>query len=149
MCGAVSVEVEGDPQAMVVCHCKDCRAWSASPVNGAALWPRDKMAVTQGQDNIQSYAHSEGHNRSWCTKCGGHVFTDHIPFGLVDVYASVIAVSYIHLRAHETLRYIVCRLLLEKKNKYPTTLYLPRIHLPSRTLNPATRPSSCSRSLLS
>ena len=89
-CGAVSVEVEGDPQAMLVCHCKDCRAWSASPVNGAALWPRDKLNIIQGQDNIQSYAHSEGHNRSWCTKCGGHVFTDHIPFGLVDLYASVI-----------------------------------------------------------
>ena len=28
------------------------------------------------------------------------------------------AVSYTHLRAHETLRYLVCRLLLEKK-KYP------------------------------
>ena len=27
----------------------------------------------------------------------------------------VIAVSYTHLRAHETLRYLVCRLLLEKK----------------------------------
>ena len=26
-----------------------------------------------------------------------------------------IAVSYTHLRAHETLRYLVCRLLLEKK----------------------------------
>ena len=25
------------------------------------------------------------------------------------------AVSYTHLRAHETLRYLVCRLLLEKK----------------------------------
>ena len=29
--------------------------------------------------------------------------------------ADVIAVSYTHLRAHETLRYLVCRLLLEKK----------------------------------
>ena len=28
-----------------------------------------------------------------------------------------IPVSYTHLRAHETLRYLVCRLLLEKKNK--------------------------------
>ena len=27
------------------------------------------------------------------------------------------AVSYTHLRAHETLRYLVCRLLLEKKKK--------------------------------
>ena len=28
----------------------------------------------------------------------------------------IMAVSYTHLRAHETLRYLVCRLLLEKKN---------------------------------
>ena len=27
----------------------------------------------------------------------------------------VVPVSYTHLRAHETLRYLVCRLLLEKK----------------------------------
>ena len=27
------------------------------------------------------------------------------------------AVSYTHLRAHETLRYLVCRLLLEKKKE--------------------------------
>ena len=30
-----------------------------------------------------------------------------------DIYS----VSYTHLRAHETLRYLVCRLLLEKKKK--------------------------------
>ena len=28
-----------------------------------------------------------------------------------------ITVSYTHLRAHETLRHLVCRLLLEKKKK--------------------------------
>ena len=30
--------------------------------------------------------------------------------------AQLFPVSYTHLRAHETLRYLVCRLLLEKKN---------------------------------
>ena len=30
---------------------------------------------------------------------------------------TVVAVSYTHLRAHETLRYLVCRLLLEKKKR--------------------------------
>ena len=33
---------------------------------------------------------------------------------MVDVY-QLPTVSYTHLRAHETLRYLVCRLLLEKK----------------------------------
>ena len=38
--------------------------------------------------------------------------------GALDVRASVInAVSYTHLRAHETDSYLVCRLLLEKKKK--------------------------------
>ena len=31
------------------------------------------------------------------------------------------AVSYTHLRAHETVLDLVCRLLLEKKKKYNTT----------------------------
>ena len=48
MCGTVSVEVEGDPVGMGICHCKVCRAWSASPVNGFALWPRDKMTIAKG-----------------------------------------------------------------------------------------------------
>ena len=28
--------------------------------------------------------------RKWCTKCGGHVFTDHPGMGFTDVYAAVI-----------------------------------------------------------
>ena len=31
---------------------------------------------------------------------------------------SIITVSYTHLRAHETVLDLVCRLLLEKKNKH-------------------------------
>src|SRR5665647_3854741 len=34
----------------------------------------------------------------------------------------VCPVSYTHLRAHETDSYLVCRLLLEKKKKLPTTI---------------------------
>ena len=38
--------------------------------------------------------------------------------GIFDyaIGTSIDPVSYTHLRAHETLRYLVCRLLLEKKN---------------------------------
>ena len=35
------------------------------------------------------------------------------------------AVSYTHLRAHETDSYLVCRLLLEKKKKKNTKKYIP------------------------
>ena len=36
-------------------------------------------------------------------------------FKISNIDCTVISVSYTHLRAHETLRYLVCRLLLEKK----------------------------------
>jgi hypothetical protein len=75
---------------MLVCHCIDCRAWSASPVNGATAFKRDQLSVTEGEDLIKKYTSSEGHNRCWCSTCGGHVFSDHPAFDLVDVYASVL-----------------------------------------------------------
>ena len=43
------------------------------------------------------------------------------PFCTIDPNVGIVpvpderSVSYTHLRAHETLRYLVCRLLLEKK----------------------------------
>ena len=36
----------------------------------------------------------------------------------IDMLSEYGAVSYTHLRAHETGRNLVCRLLLEKKKKY-------------------------------
>ena len=39
--------------------------------------------------------------------------------GVVVGTGTLKPVSYTHLRAHETLRYLVCRLLLEKKKKTP------------------------------
>ena len=36
--------------------------------------------------------------------------------GQADLMAGITAVSYTHLRAHETPEHLVCRLLLEKKN---------------------------------
>ena len=46
-------------------------------------------------------------------------FTDYIETdnGLIEVDSRK-TVSYTHLRAHETVLDLVCRLLLEKKNKY-------------------------------
>ena len=45
---------------------------------------------------------------------------------ITDVFARCIAVSYTHLRAHETVLDLVCRLLLEKKknNTFNLSIYL-------------------------
>ena len=46
--------------------------------------------------------------------------------GLHRARTGVVAVSYTHLRAHETVLDIVCRLLLEKKHYMHTTSMLTR-----------------------
>ncbi len=89
-CGAVQLTVSGEPAAMGYCHCESCRHWSAGPINAFTLWPPDAVQVTQGAENIGSYAKTDNSHRKWCKTCGGHVFTEHPGMGLTDVYAAVI-----------------------------------------------------------
>ena len=89
-CGAVAVEVRGEPAAMGYCHCESCRQWSAGPVNAFTLWPPDAVKVTRGEDKLRSFNKTPGSTRKWCDECGGHVLTDHPEMGLVDVYAAIL-----------------------------------------------------------
>ncbi|HEY2809586.1 MAG TPA: GFA family protein [Steroidobacteraceae bacterium] len=89
-CGEVQFEVTGDPAAMGYCHCASCRQWSAGPVNAFTLWPPAALKVTRGADSIGSYNKTPISQRKWCTKCGGHLFTDHPTMGLVDIYAALL-----------------------------------------------------------
>lgn len=89
-CGAVKFTVTGSPAAMGYCHCRSCRHWSAGPVNAFSLWPAAALKVNEGSDFIGTYNKTPQSARKWCKKCGGHVFTDHPAWKLVDVYAATI-----------------------------------------------------------
>jgi len=89
-CGGVQFTVKGEPAAMGYCHCESCRQWSAGPVNAFTLWNPDSLKITRGADNIGVYNKTPHSARKWCKSCGGHVFTDHPSWNLVDVYSAVI-----------------------------------------------------------
>jgi hypothetical protein len=89
-CGAVGFSVSGEPAAMGYCHCESCRRWSAGPVNAFTLWRTEALRITRGADRIDGYESTPRSNRKWCRSCGGHVFTEHPGWRLVDVYAAVI-----------------------------------------------------------
>lgn len=89
-CGAVKFSVTGAPAAAGYCHCGDCRLWSAGPVNAFTLWQPDALKITAGAENIRTFNKTSRSSRKWCATCGGHLFTDHPHWNLVDVFAATI-----------------------------------------------------------
>jgi hypothetical protein len=89
-CGAVQIEVTGEPNLMGFCHCTDCAAWAGAPVNAFSLWSPENVKVTAGAENLGTYAKTEGSQRKFCKQCGGHVFTDHPGMGMIDVYLNTV-----------------------------------------------------------
>ncbi len=89
-CGEVQFQVSGEPVAMGYCHCESCRHWSAGPVNAFSLWKASALTVQEGASSIATFNRSPKSFRKWCTKCGGHLFTDHPDMGFVDVYAALL-----------------------------------------------------------
>lgn len=96
-CGAVEFSVSGDPEAMAYCHCDSCRHWSAGPVNAFTLWTPESFKVTKGEEHVAAFDRIAANEnkpgtstRKWCSKCGGHLFIDHPPMGVVDIPAVLI-----------------------------------------------------------
>jgi hypothetical protein len=106
-CGAVEVQVSGEPAAMGYCHCSSCRKWSAGPVNAFSLWKTSDVKVTKGGDQIAEYSKTPQSLRRWCKVCGGHVLTAHPPWDLIDVYAATIPTfpfkAGLHVHYQETV----------------------------------------------
>lgn len=89
-CGEVEIQVTGTPDVMGYCHCSSCRQWSAGPVNAFTLWNPESVKITKGSEYIGTYNLTPNSFRKWCTKCGGHILTDHPGMKLTDVYAAII-----------------------------------------------------------
>ena len=74
-CGAVDLEVTGNPAFSGYCHCRDCQAWSAAPINAFSLWKLDSVRITKGEADIATFHKTENSYRKFCKVCGGHLMT--------------------------------------------------------------------------
>lgn len=90
-CGAVRLEIGGEPAVQAYCHCGSCRGWLGAPVHAASLWPKDSVRVVQGADKLGLYKRTEQSHRKFCTACGAPVLVEHPAIGLTDVPAGSIA----------------------------------------------------------
>ncbi|HKS17859.1 MAG TPA: GFA family protein [Bradyrhizobium sp.] len=89
-CGAVNLEVSGEPEAMGYCHCRSCRSWSGGPVNAFSLWKPEAVRIASGGEHLAMFQKTELSQRQYCRRCGGHVMTNHPTFGLIDVFAATL-----------------------------------------------------------
>ncbi len=123
-CGAVEIEVTGDPVAMGYCHCASCRSWSAGPVNAFTLFNTGNVRITAGEDHVGHYRKTERSDRQFCTKCGGHLMTHHPHWDLMDVYAATIPTQPfapgVHVNYAETV--LPMRDGLPKMKDFPSDL---------------------------
>jgi hypothetical protein len=123
-CGAVEIKVSGKPAAMGYCHCESCRKWSAGPVNAFTLWSPRSVTITRGVDQVAAFRKTERSIRKWCKTCGGHLFTEHPTWGVVDVYAATIPGFPFEAMVHVNYDESVLRMRdgLPKQKDYPADM---------------------------
>jgi hypothetical protein len=106
-CGAVKIEVTGEPEGMGYCHCRSCRSWSGGPVNAFTLWKPESVKITAGKEHVATYNKTPVSDRKYCAKCGGHLMTAHPTLGVVDVFSATLpALAFkpgLHINYAETV----------------------------------------------
>ena len=88
-CGAVKLEVRGQPTMQGYCHCESCRSHSGAQLRGFTLWPKAAVSIVRG--SLAGFNKMGFSNRQHCTVCGGQVQIEHPTIDMIDVHASTIS----------------------------------------------------------
>ncbi len=59
-------------------------------MNAFTLWKPETVKIAAAQQHVATYNKTSISDRKYCAKCGGHLMTNHPPFGLIDVYAATL-----------------------------------------------------------
>lgn len=84
-CGAVRYSVDGEPEHVAFCHCRDCRRSSGAPAMVWAAYAASGFALTAGTPT--AYSSNGDAVRHFCPTCGTGLYYMNeaaLP-GLVDI----------------------------------------------------------------
>jgi len=85
-CGAIEVETAGEPMAMGYCHCGSCQSWSGTPITAYCLWRSDQVRFAKGEELVGRFSRTGTTERTFCTRCGGHLTAAMPEYGITDVF---------------------------------------------------------------
>ena len=72
-CGAVRVELSGEPRVQFFCHCDDCQAMHGAAYIPVAMYPAEAVKVTRGTPRVWSLKATA---RTTCPECGTRMFAE-------------------------------------------------------------------------
>jgi hypothetical protein len=77
LCGSVRYELNCEPLAVAVCHCRNCQKQTGSALSVIAVFPRDAVSI-DGELKVYEDLGSSGNPvfRNFCPDCGSPVLTD-------------------------------------------------------------------------
>lgn len=73
LCGAVKMELYGDPEYASHCHCGMCKKAHGAAFATYVGIERDKFRIVSGEDQIASYNSSGTIVRKFCRVCGSNI----------------------------------------------------------------------------
>ena len=84
-CGAVEIEVRGEPLEMGYCHCENCRRYSAAPVSAFTLWKLKRSSSPKARNSSASSKAAKSAIVAIAPSAAATSCVDHPTLGLVDV----------------------------------------------------------------
>lgn len=103
-CGAVGLEVSGQPIAQFFCHCDDCQAVHGGAYVPESVYRADQVRVVRGQPIAWKLKRNP---RVTCPECGTRLFIDVVAFGLRGVNGYVLPQGAFEAQFHVHCRFAV------------------------------------------
>ncbi len=67
LCGAIELQIDGEPFSQFYCHCDDCRAMTGAAYLGVAAFPASAVRVVRGKPATWTLKTMP---RTHCSSCG-------------------------------------------------------------------------------
>lgn len=86
-CGAIKLELTGEPLAQFYCHCDDCQTVHGGAYIPVAVYPRDAVRLVAGEPKQWKLKVTP---RASCPECGTRLFADPPKAGFRGVLATLL-----------------------------------------------------------
>lgn len=104
LCGAVGVEISGEPLAQFYCHCDDCQLVHGAAYVPASMYRASQVKVTRGELLDWKLKTT---TRATCARCGTRVFAESTEYGIRGVTAFLLPKERFRPQFHVYCQYAV------------------------------------------